>query len=157
MGSTLICFLVSEQTAGLLCWLRPVLLRTGVGGLGGFASATFPVPVVGKGGTWDFRVQYKESAENLRTACQRKEHNFSDIPFLSMKDIYEGIIIFTRLSAAHCVSAFLHTRHLLCLLFFFFKSDFCLETSAILFSLVETVHAILKDQLKYNFQKISAS
>lgn len=41
--------------------------------------------------------------------------------------------------------------------FFFFKSDFCLETSAILFSLVETVHAILKDQLKYNFQKISAS
>lgn len=47
-----------------------------------------------------------------------------------------------------------------CFLFFFIffpRTDFCLETSAILFSLVETVHAILKDQLKYNFQKISAS
>lgn len=76
-----------------------------------------------------------------------------------MKDIYEGILIFIPVSPLHTVSAFLQTRHLLSFFFFIFfpRTDFCLETSAILFSLVETVHAILKDQLKYNFQKISAS
>lgn len=67
-------------------------------------------------------------------------------------------LLFSPVSLRHTV--YLHFSiqgtYFVCF-FFFFKSDFCLETSAILFSLVETVHAILKDQLKYNFQKISAS
>lgn len=88
-----------------------------------------------------------------KNSMSKEKPQFLRYTFLSMKDIYEGIV-FIPLSPLHTVSAFLQTRHLLSL---FFRTDFCLETSAILFSLVETVHAILKDQLKYNFQKISAS
>lgn len=152
MGSTLICFLMSEQTAGLLCWLQPVLPRTSMGGLGGFASAAFPVP-------WDFWVQYKVSAEYLKTACQRKKHNSSNIIApLNEGYLWRDSYFYPCLSSAYCICISANKALAFFFFFIFFpRTDFCLETSAILFSLVETVHAILKDQLKYNFQKISAS
>lgn len=68
------------------------------------------------------------------------------ISFLSRNDIYEGIITF--LLSLLCILYGLHdtspVKDLLC---------FCLGTSAILFSLVEIVPAIIKDQLKYHCEK----
>lgn len=71
------------------------------------------------------------------------------ISFLSRNDIYEGIITF--LLSLLCILCGLHdtspVKDLLC---------FCLGTSAILFSLVEIVPAIIKDQLKYHCEKKSS-
>lgn len=148
-GCELIWFLVSEQAAGNCRAISAA--RTGTGGLYGFVSASFPVPAAGKGGTQDFWVQHNVSAEDLRTAYQKKgTENFSDTPSSSWWNIFLKGLLFSSLSV-------LHTRHICfspyrALVLVFWK-DFCLEISAILFSLVETVCATLKDQLKYNLKK----
>lgn len=157
MGSTLIRFLVSEQTAGLLCWLQLTAPRTSMGGLRGFATDTFPVPV---GGTRDF-CRYLNAAprETKNNISKEITLNFSVTLvcfFFSQWRIFimKGLL-FSSLSLL-CV-LYVCTTHLWSRTCFVFWADFCLETSAILFSLVGIVRAILKDQLKYNFEKISAS
>lgn len=125
MGSTLICFLMSEQTAGLLCWLQPVLQRTGMGGLSGFASAAFPVP-------WDFWVQYKVSAEYLKTACQRKKHNSSNIIApLNEGYLWRDYYFYPCLSSAYCICISANKALAFFFFFYFFPPnrlllrDFC--------------------------------
>lgn len=73
------------------------------------------------------------------------------ISFLPRKDIYEGIISFLLSLLCVCLT---HLQSRSC---FVFWGSFCLETSAILFGLVEIVPTILKDQLKYNCAKNSSA
>lgn len=151
MGSMLIRFIVSEQTAGLPCWLQLTAPRTSMGGLCGFATDTFPVPV---GGTQDF-CRYLNAAPRETKNSISKEITLNFSVTLGFFSLNEGYLLWRDyyfhpcLSSAYCMSV-LHISSQGLALFFE-------QTFAILFSLVGIVRAILKDQLKYNFEKISAS